>query len=127
MAIAEKIIIDGVKYNVPVASLNRKADVLDKYAKRTDSGDLKRKIIGVYYNYDMTFGDTLNMTTYHKLYDKLTEPTEYHDITLPADDGDYKFRAYIADVQDELVACDGKRYYFGNLKASFIAKKPARR
>ena len=123
----DRVYIDGTRYDVPVSSLKRVADVLDKYATRTENGSLKRKIIGVYYNYEITFGDTLNTQIYHALYDKLTEPEEFHEITVPASDGDFTFTAYITKVSDNLVMqYDGKNY-FGELKASFTAQSPARR
>lgn len=127
MAVSDKIYIDGVAYNVPVNELKRTADVLDKYANRTENGDLKRKGIGVYYNYEITFGDMLNTTAYNALYDKLTEPTEFHTVKVPASDGDYTFRAYITKVSDKMIAQYKGKNYFGELKASFTAKAPARR
>lgn len=127
MAVSSKIYIDGTGYDVPVNELKRTADVLDKYANRTENGDLKRKGIGVYFNYEITFGDTLDMTAYNKLFKKLTEPEEFHSVRVPASDGDYTFQAYITKVSDEMIAQYKGKNYFGNLKASFTAKAPARR
>ncbi len=40
------LIIDKEKYNIAVlVGLKRNADFLDKYANRTDDGDLKRELI----------------------------------------------------------------------------------
>ena len=47
--------IDGEEFNIPLVALKRESAVLDKYATRTEGGDLKREIIGVYYNYTLTF------------------------------------------------------------------------
>ena len=127
MAIADRVYIDGKRYDVPVKELKRTADVLDKYATRTENGNLKRKLIGVYFNYDITFGDTLETDVYHALFDKLTEPEEFHEITVPASDGDFSFTAYITKVSDNLIAQYNGKNHFGNLKASFTAKAPARR
>ena len=127
MAIADRVYIDGKRYDVPVAELKRTADVLDKYATRTENGSLKRKIIGVYYNYEITFGDTLDTDVYHALYDKLTEPEEFHEITVPASNGDFTFTAYISKVSDTLAAQYFGKNYFGGLRASFTAQAPARR
>ena len=38
------LIIDGGRYDVDVVSLKRKAEFLDKYAERTEDGDLKRNL-----------------------------------------------------------------------------------
>ena len=46
------LIIDNEIYNIKVKTgIKRNADFLDKYAERTDDGDLKRELIGVYFNY----------------------------------------------------------------------------
>lgn len=42
------LIIDGEKFKIDVLSCKRTADFLDKHAKRTENGDLKRELIGVY-------------------------------------------------------------------------------
>lgn len=127
MAVVDRIYIDGTRYDVPVSEIKRVADVLDKYATRTENGGLKRKIIGVYYNYEVTFGNTLDMNVYHALFNKLTEPEEFHEITVPASDGDFVFTAYISKVSDNLIAQHDGKNYFGELKASFTAQNPARR
>ena len=114
MALADRIIIDGKRYDVPVSEVSRNADVLDKYANRTENGDLKRKGIGVYYNYEITFGFTTNTAAYNSL-------------TVPASSGDFSFKAYITKVSDKMLAQYKGKNYFGELKASFTAKAPARR
>lgn len=119
--------IDGIVYKIPVeTNIKRQADILDKYAKRVDSGDLKRKIIGVYKNYSLSFSEKqtdLNYDEYNRLYDKLTEPVEFHTVKI----GNYTFIAYITAVADNMYLYrDGKEYYKG-LKAEFIAKSPWRK
>jgi len=118
--------IDGEVFDVKVLTgVKRNADFLDKYANRTDDGDLKRELIGVFFNYqnikferqkDSNYGE------YNRLYDKLTEAEEFHDINIAG----FEFRAYFSNVSDELyVYKDGKPYY-KNLTVNFTAKKPAR-
>ena len=125
--IADRVYIDGTRFDVPVQDVKRKADVLDKYANRTENGSLKRNLIGVFFNYDIIFGDTGNTSAYNALYDKLTEPVEFHQITVPSSGGDFTFTAYISKVSDEMKAQYAGKNYFGDLKASFIAQAPARR
>ena len=124
--LSDKVIIDGTSYDIPVESLSRKADILDRYAKRVESGYLKRKILGVYYNYELTFGATTNAMLYNSLWDALTAPIEFHEVTVPASSGDYTFTAYFAEISDEMIAQYNGKNYFGNLKVSFVAKVPAR-
>lgn len=127
MALADRVFIDGTRYDVPVQDITRNADVLDKYANRTENGDLKRKGIGVYFNYEITFGDTLDTAEYNALYNKLTEAVEFHTVTLPASTGDFTFKAYITKVSDKMLSQYRGKNYFGSLKASFTAKAPVRR
>src|SRR5574340_410654 len=96
------IIIDGITFNIPIVSIHRKADFLDKYAERTEDGILHRELIGVYFNYELKFGSTAPNTEYAALWQKLTEPEEFHTVTLPDEDGDFTFTAYFAGVSDDL-------------------------
>ena len=76
------IYIDGTYFNVPLVSVKREAKVLDKYAEREEeSGDLMREIIGVYINYTMNFGTIDDDDLYETLWDKLTEPVDFHEVT----------------------------------------------
>ena len=45
--------IDNVDFTAGLININRKLNILDKYVQRTINGDLKREIIGVYYNYNL--------------------------------------------------------------------------
>lgn len=118
--------VDGLVFHVPVVSVTRKADVLDRYANRTESGILRRSVIGVYYNYSIQFGATYDTKEYARLWDKLTEPVEYHEVVVPGTNGDYKFTAYITGVQDEVMLVRQAYNYFKNLQAEFTAQAPAR-
>lgn len=118
--------VDGIIFYVPVVSVTRKADVLDRYANRTESGVLRRSVIGVYYNYSIQFGATYDAKEYAKLWDKLTEPVAFHKITVPGTNGDYTFTAYITGVQDEVMLVRQAYNYFKNLQAEFTAQTPAR-
>ncbi|MBQ7924899.1 MAG: hypothetical protein IJ335_01230 [Lachnospiraceae bacterium] len=126
MEFTQGIRIDGILYDVPLVSIKRAADVLDKYAERTEDGDLKRELIGVYFNYQMSFGTIDDDNTYDALWDKLTEPVEYHDFTLPTTKGTYSFRGYISGVSDEIEKVLADTVKFKGLQCKFTAKMPAR-
>lgn len=81
------ISIDGVEYMVPFVSIKREAPFLDKTAERTEDGELYRELIGVYYNYTMSFGTIDDVDIYIKLYDHLTQPVPFHTFTLPTSRG----------------------------------------
>lgn len=128
MEFTRGISIDGQYFDIPLVSLKRKADVLDRYAKRNEAGDLLRKIIGVYFNYTLAVGVVNDANTYNALYDKLTEPTEFHEISLPINGGaTYTFTAYISSVEDEYLKITDSGAQFQNLTCKFTAKSPARR
>jgi hypothetical protein len=118
--------IDGVKYNISVKiGVKRQADFLDKYANRTDDGDLKRELIGVYFNYNSIAFEPQtdsNYDEYNDLYSKLTEPEEFHDIVI----GNFAFRAYFNGISDEIYMFKNNKAYFKNLTVNFTAKQPAR-
>lgn len=120
------IVIDGEEYGVPVLSLTRNADFLDRYAERSMDGNLKRDLIGVYFNYQLKLGGKCQYTEYARLWDKLTEPVEFHTVTVPDEDGNYTFTAYISNVSDELSIQYNGHNYFKNLTVNFTAKSPAR-
>ena len=118
--------IDGIGYKIDVLSVKRTADFLDKYAERTENGDLERELIGGYFNYKLQLGSGIDRTEYARLWDKLTEPVEFHEVTVPDEDGDYTFTAYFSNVADELLRKVAEKNYWKNLTVNFIAKKPAR-
>ncbi len=119
--------IDGTTYNIPVVSLKRTADFLDKYAERTADGVLHRELIGVYFNYQLQLGATTDVEEYADLWDKLTEPTEFHTVTVPDEDGtDYTFTAYFSNVSDELRRLKEAQVFWKTLTVNFVAAGPAR-
>lgn len=120
------IIIDGEKFDVEVESINRSADFLDKYAERTESGDLERELIGVYFNYKLKLFPGSSRSEYARLWNKLTEPTEFHTVVVPDESGEYTFTAYFANVADRLLRQRGAKNYWTDLTVDFIAKSPAR-
>lgn len=120
------LIIDGIIYNIKVATgIQRNADFLDKYANRVETGDLDRELIGVYFNYkNIKFEKQTdaNYDEYNRLYNKLSEPEEFHDITI----ANFSFRAYFSNLKDECYRYKNGRAYFKNLTVEFTAKMPAR-
>lgn len=120
------ISIDGIEFRIPLLSLKREAEFLEKYAERTEDGDLKRELIGVYYHYDLSIGIVEDDLTYQQLYDKLTEPVEYHDFVLPTTSGQYSFRGYVSSVTDEIEKIYSDTAKFSGLSCRFTARKPAR-
>ena len=124
------LIIDGNKFGVMLTKINRKANVLDKYARRTADGDLRREVIGTYYNYSLTFAYNDDPEKYIVLWDKLTEPTEFHDITIVDTVEMMTFKGYISEVSDEIIYANPNNGYerqFNGLSCELVAKLPNRR
>jgi len=121
------VVIDGQTFDIPVISLKRKADFLDKMAERTSDGKLHRELIGVYFNYQLVLGTITDMSEYSSLWDKLTEPVEFHTVTVPdTGSGDYSFTAYFANVTDEMRKIKKSTNYWKSLTVNFIAESPAK-
>lgn len=99
---------------------------IDGLRKRTENGDLKRELIGVYFNYKLTVAPGIDRAEYSRFWDKITEPEEFHTVTVPGTDGDYTFMAYFSNIGDELLLQRGKANYWKGLTINFIAKTPAR-
>ena len=118
------IIIDGTTFDVPVLRpISRSAAFLDKFAERTDDGELHRELIGVFLNYQIKFGTASSPAEYALLWAKLTEPTEFHEVTVPDDGGgSFTFTAYFSNVADEIHSATLRR----GLTVNFIARSPAR-
>lgn len=118
--------IDGIAFDVEVEELSRNAEFLDKYAKRTEDGVLKRELIGVYFNYSLKLFRGGSPTEYDRLWDKLTEPVEFHQVTVPGAGGDYTFTAYFSGVKDSLQLQREAQNYWTDLTVNFTAQSPAR-
>lgn len=121
------IYIDGTYFDIPLVSVKREAKFLDKYAEREEeTGDLLRELIGVYINYTMNFGTIDDDDTYEKLWDILTQPVAFHDVTLPSTKRRYTFRCYVSSVSDEMEKILDDTVKFKGLTCKYIAKAPAR-
>lgn len=122
------ITIDAQTFDVGIISLKRYADFLDSEAtKRLENGDMYRDLIGVYFNYDLKIEPSVNTAEYNALWEKLTEPVEFHTVTVPYGNTVYTFVAYFASVTDELMVQNDRGNYWKNLTVKFKAKAPARR
>ncbi|MCI8637277.1 MAG: hypothetical protein HFH68_17715 [Lachnospiraceae bacterium] len=120
------ITIDGQQYNISVfIGIKETADFLDKYANRTDDGDLQRELIGVYFNYsDIKFEPQTdnNYDEFERLWNKLTEAEEFHTVKI----ANLEFRAYFNNVSRVIYDFRNNKAYRKDMTVNFTAKKPAR-
>ena len=121
------IIIDGITYDIPIASMKAAADMLDKYAERTTDGVLHRELIGVYDNYEIELASSVGKSKiYSDLWFKLTEPVPWHTVVFPTILGSREIEGYFANTTHEVLRQkDGVTYWRG-LSTSFVsrAKRP---
>ena len=122
---AKAIIIDGQSYPVRVLELKRTANILDKYAERTEDGILHREVIGTYYNYQLKIGVKANeRALYNELFDVLSAPVESHAVELPHDH--IEFDGYFSSIQDSIRLVDDDGYDAVGLSCKLTAMKPRR-
>lgn len=128
MKFEKGIIVDGTYFDIPMVSLKRRADFLDKYAERVETGVLERELIGVYYNFDLSVGNSNDFgdTDYDAFWDKMTEPAEFHDFSLPVQNGYYSFVGYVSSVSDEYEKILDNDAVFKGFTCKMTAKAPAR-
>lgn len=121
------IIIDGAPYKCPILRMDRKADTLYKYAERTEDGQLHSERIGWYRNYRIEVGFMTDLVAYQALYNKLTEPDEFHLVSLPNTIGmTQPYEAYFADISDRLIRVRNNTPYWLGLGFDVIARRPYR-
>jgi hypothetical protein len=117
--------IDSEDFDVEITSIDMAADMLDKFAERTNDGVLHRELIGVYYNFQITFASGYkNTAEYAKLWRKLTEAVEFHEVTLWDEDGEYTQTGYFAETNHSISKLKNGTPYWKSLSTSFIAKQP---
>lgn len=118
------IIIDSIEYDIPIVSLKGQADMLDKYAERTNDGVLHRELIGVYDNYEIQFGASVgNSQAYSDLWFKLTEPTPWHTVKFPTIFGDREIVGHFANTSHEILKIKVGVTYWKNLSTSFVSRE----
>lgn len=120
------ITIDGVLYSVPIISIKRKFDFLDKFAERTTDGRLHREIIGGYANYSIQFGTEGNAAEYAALWLAITSPIEFHTVSIPDGDGVHTFEGYFAGIGDEMRKYKDPQAFYKNLTLNIISRDPTR-
>lgn len=127
MKYTQGIYIDDEHFDIPLISVKRSFEFLDKYANRNEAGELLRELIGVFCNYTLNFGVIDDDDLYEKLVNKLTEPVDFHDFVLPSTKKSYSFRGYVSSVSDEIEKIKKDTVKFKGLTCKYIAKKPFRR
>lgn len=117
------IIIDGTTYDIPIVDMRAQADMLDKYAERTNDGVLHRELIGVYDNYEIQFGASVNNSeVYADLWWKLTEPVPWHNVVFPTVLGTRTIQGYFSGTNHEILRQKDGKTYWKSLSTSFVSR-----
>ena len=121
------VIIDGTLFPVRIVEAEQAADVIDKFAERTESGDLIHEVLGVYYNFKLEFEPIQDPAVQEQFYTELTAPKNEWTVVLPGTFTTYTFKCYIRvePVKMRRHKITGNTYE--GLKVDFIAISPARR
>lgn len=125
-------VIDGIGYSsdkIVIKSITRNFEILDgENAGRTASGRMIRDIIGTFYNYSMTFkAKSIKPEEYETLFEILSQPVDFHQISLPFGNKTITQKMYVTSGSDNLIRFkkDGENT-FGEISVNFISEKPFR-
>ncbi len=97
------LIIDGTTYNIPLISIKRNLDFLEKYAERSEDGDIQIETIGLYKNYTISIGLIEDAELYDQLIEHITDcENRFHHVTLPDASKQFDFYGYFSSIKDEV-------------------------
>lgn len=124
MATSKWLQIDGIEYRVPIVELQRKGDILDLTANRTEDGVLHREVIGTYYNYTLNIGYIRDQSVNEALWWVLTAPVASHQVQLPYQPE--PFEGYFGSCKDNVFFMDSNGQRTKGLSFNLVATRPSR-
>lgn len=119
------ITIDSNTFDVGIVKITRKASQSKESLGITLDGRKHYDVKGTYYDYDVQFNlRAMNVNDYDALYELLTEPVEYHTVTLPYGQSTITFIANTKVADDSLVRNFNKMKRWSGFKVTFEALEP---
>lgn len=119
------LIIDGITYNIPLISIRRNLDFLEKYAERSEDGDIKIETIGLYKNYTISIGLIEDAELYDQLIEHITDcENRFHHVTLPDASKQFDFYGYFSSIKDEVEKVLETGAQYKGLSWKMTSKKP---
>ena len=119
------LIIDGITYNIPLISIKRTLDFLEKFAERTEDGDSHIETIGLYKNYRISIGTIEDPELYDTLIEHLTDcENRFHHVTLPDASKQFDFCGYFSSIADEVEMVLETGAQYKGLSWRMTSKKP---
>lgn len=99
------IIIDNETFDVGIIDIKRKAKIEKQELGTTQDGINHVVAVGTRFDYVVTFATKkMNVSEYNRLYEVLTNPVDYHNVTMPYNDTTISFKASISSADDSIVA-----------------------
>lgn len=119
------LIIDGITYNIPLISIKRNLDFLEKYAERSEDGDIKIETIGLYKNYTISIGLIEDAELYDQLIEHITDcENRFHHVTLPDASKQFDYYGYFSSIKDEVEKVLETGAQYKGLSWKMTSKKP---
>lgn len=119
------LIIDGITYNIPLVSIKRNLDFLEKYAERSEDGDIQIETIGLYKNYTISIGLIEDAELYDQLIEHITDcENRFHHVTLPDASKQFDFYGYFSSIKDEVEKVLENGAQYKGLSWRMTSKKP---
>lgn len=121
-----QFIMDGIEYNVHVMSLKRQFEVKEASQMLTmQSGDIRRDILGTYYNYTITLREKSgDVEALDALWEAISQPVEYHECVFPYNQTTITQRMYVKSGTQEIRRMYDNGTHWRDLTISFLAKAP---
>lgn len=121
------LIIDNVTYKIPLVEVKRTFDFLEKYAERTEDGDIHIETIGGYQNYTVKIGVIDNPTEYQKLFNHITDAkNRFHTVILPDSNSPFVFYGYFSSITDTVNKILNDSVKYKELSWKMTEKKPTK-
>ena len=117
--------IDNDTFEVGIVKITRKASQAKESLGTTLDLRKHYDVIGTYFDYDVQLNlKAMNVAEYDSLYELLTEPVEYHNVTLPYGQSTITFKANVKVAEDSLVRNFNQMKRWSGFKVTFEALEP---
>lgn len=121
------LIIDGTTFDIPMVSIKRTFDFLEKYANRSEDGDIKIETIGGYQNYTVSIGTIDDADAYNSLWTLITDCTNrFHTVIVPDTKSTFTFYGYFSSIADEIEKVYDNGVLYKSLTWKMTEKKPTK-
>ena len=127
MEYKQGLIIDGTTYDIPLVKIDRTFDFYEKYANRSEDGDIKIETIGGYQNYTVEIGTIDDPASYQALWDVITDcSNRFHTVVLPDSVNTFSFYGYFSSIKDSIERVYDSGVLFKGLSWKMTEKKPTK-